>query len=124
MKEQLTAELLKLLQSVNSAAGGAGDFLKQKVPELCQQIINWEYAFHIFFSVVFMVAIVIGSWCVHRRLKQEASMEEDGDVDILWLVSWFGVATGVVFFIVNVVSVIYVITSPDLVVLDYFRSIR
>ena len=124
MKEQISAELLKLLQSANSATEGASSFLQQKLPELCHQIVSWNIAFDTFFMVLFGVPVVWAFWCLLNRWPDMKDADSRGSADTLWAMALVTALVGIFFFSVNAVDLIKNLMAPDMVVLDYFRHMR
>lgn len=124
MKDQIANELVKLLQSANSATEGAGNFLQQKIPELCQQIVNWELAFHLFFFLFFLSMIGFGVYVMKMRWKEQKKCDRYSTFDPTWIGGLLTTAISVILFVVNGVSIIYTLVFPDLVVLNYFRNIH
>lgn len=121
MKEQLTNELIKLLQTANGAATGAGDILKQKVPELCHQIINWELTFHGFFAALFFIMLSYGIYVIKHRWEIHKDKVSYDSGDWFWILGLIMSSCGGLFLIVNVACLLYTIVSPDLVLLAYFK---
>lgn len=124
MKEQLTNELIKLLQTANGAATGASDVIKQKVPELCHQIINWELTFHGIFAALFLIVLSYGIYMMKQRWEIHKDKINYDSADFIWIVGLTTSLMGGFILIVNVVCLLCAIISPDLVVLDYFKYIK
>jgi hypothetical protein len=125
MKEQILNELFKLLQSANGAANGAGDLLRQKVPELCHQIVAWEIGFHLLFFIFFVLTMAFGVWVMKKFWKdQKERWECNCDCSPSWMLGALVAGASVPFAMINAVDLMYALISPDLVVLDYLRGIR
>jgi len=121
MKEQLTNELIKLLQTANSTTIEVTDILKQKIPELCHQIINWELGFHIFFAVLFLIMMCVGIYTMRQNWETQREYCKLDDVYFPWMYGLILSLIGGVFMIINVVYLLYVIIAPDLMILNYFN---
>jgi hypothetical protein len=113
MNDQLQAQLSRILAQIIVSVGEVKDFSVAQLPDIVQQYIQYGIYSSIFYSVIsFLVFIVcvIGSHKVLRYIKQKGR-DDDG----IFLFNSFFIAiglVGIVAFIVNIHSLIMVLTAP------------
>lgn len=131
MKEALMEQVAKILASVHDTAAGAALAIKAEVPELCRQIVAWELWRNVAYGIMWLCATLAFALAGLKAARWAAKSEEKDWQGLLpgilvitaVMAALFMVPIGTAALFGHVTAVIKCLTAPDLVVLDYVKSV-
>lgn len=115
MNVELQNELAKLVKTTNDTTIGIVQMIKEKVPDLCRQIVNYEIGCSCCAILISMMLIPFGLYLTSKRCKIIGN-EDKGFFSGLLVI----ICVSVLIF--GIGGLIKPVFAPDLVVVDYVKG--
>lgn len=119
LKNQLTQFLGKALDVANKGIDTAGE----QIPMILQEIVQWQLLSAIGFVALFTTISIFGfalSYLLYRKYKE---INYDDDLFVSIIISLVSLSIFIASLLVNLPTIIKVLTAPRLVILEYLKGL-